>query len=229
MIFLFDLIIKRHQGYKFFFKKYPYRRNFLANKKIQDLKKIERDSRRKIILDSALDLFAIKDFRSVTVREIAKHAGVSIGTIYNYYPNLTELFLDVFLNSAAEITQRFDDMSRKAPPTLEQLCIFYITFLNDNMTFYQMMSHFMLAGELSSEATQKLDEIMRELMNRMEETLVSAGIQTNSRITAHALFSALNGIMISYARYPGKSDDDIRRHTLRVAKVISEIFETSTH
>ena len=201
----------------------------MANQKMQDLKKTERDSRRKIILDSALDLFAIKDFRSVTVREIAKHAGVSIGTIYNYYPNLTGLFLDVFLNSAEEITHRFDDMSRKELPTLEQLCEFYITFLNDNMTFYQMMSHFMLAGELSSEAIQKLDEIMRELMNRIEKTLVSAGMQTNSRITAHALFSALNGIMISYARYPGKSDDDIRRHTVRVAKVISGIFETSTH
>ncbi len=201
----------------------------MANQKIQELKKSERDSRRKIILDSALDLFAIKDFRSVTVREIARHAGVSIGTIYNYYPNLTELFLDVFLNSAEEITHQFDNMSRKEPPTLEQLCEFYITFLNDNMTFYQMMSHFMLAGELSSDATQKLDEIMRELMNRMEKTLVSAGIQTDSRITAHALFSALNGIMISYARYPGKSDDDIRHHTLRVAKVISGIFETSAH
>ncbi len=218
-----------HQGYKSFFLKFPFRRNFLANQKIQDLKKTERDSRRKIILESALDLFAIKDFRSVTVREIAKHAGVSIGTIYNYYPNLTELFLDVFLNSAEEITHQFDNMSQKEPPTLEQLCEFYITFLNDNMTFYQMMSHFMLAGELSSKATQKLDEIMRELMNRMEKTLVSAGIQTNSRITAHALFSALNGIMISYARYPGKSDDDIRHHTLRVAKVISSIFETSAH
>lgn len=196
---------------------------------MQDLKKSERDSRRKIILDSALDLFAIKDFRSVTVREIAKHAGVSIGTIYNYYPNLTELFLDVFLNSAEEITRRFDNMSRNEPPTLEQLCEFYITFLNDNMTFYQMMSHFMLGGELSYEATQKLDEIMRELMNRMEKTLVSAGIQANSRITAHALFSALNGIMISYARYPGKSDAEIRCHTLRVAKVISGIFETNAH
>jgi AcrR family transcriptional regulator len=223
------LIIKSHQGYKFFLKKYPFRRDFLANQKIQDLKKSERDSRRKIILDSALDLFAIKDFRSVTVREIAKHAGVSIGTIYNYYPNLTELFLDVFLNSAKEITRQFDNMSRKESPTLEQLCKFYITFLNDNMTFYQMMSHFMLAGELSSEATQRLDEIMRELMNHMEKTLISAGIQTNSRITAHALFSALNGIMISYARYPGKSDEDIRRHTLRVAKVISGIFKISAH
>ncbi len=196
--------------------------------KIKDLKQIERDSRRKIILHAALDLFAIKDFRSVTVREIARHAGVSIGTIYNYYPNLMELFLDVFLNSTEEITHMLDNMSKKTPPTLEQLCEFYITYLNDNMTFYQMMSHFMLGGELSHDASQKLDEKMKELMNRMETTLLATGLQTDSRLTAHALFSALNGIMISYARYPGKSDDDIRRHTLRLAKIIAGIFTTSS-
>jgi AcrR family transcriptional regulator len=196
----------------------------LTKKKLEDLKQTERDSRRKIILDAALELFAEKDFRSVTVREISRHAGVSIGTIYNYYPNLTELFLDVFLDSAAEITQMLDNMSSKTTPTLEQLCEFYISFLNDNMTFYQMMSHFMLGGELSSDATKKLDEIMRKLMNRIETALLSVGYKTNSRITAHALFSALNGIMISYARYPGKTDEEIRRHTLRLAESIAGVF-----
>jgi AcrR family transcriptional regulator len=200
----------------------------LVKQRLADLKQIERDSRRQIILDAALELFAIKDFRSVTSREIARHAGVSIGTIYNYYPNLMELFLDVFLNSTEEITRMFDTIGKVKPVSLEQLCEFYITYLNDNMTFYQMMSHFMLGGELSHDATQKLDETMKELMNRMESALIGAGIQANSRLTAHALFSALNGIMISYARYPGKSDADIRHHTLRLAKVITDIFKTSS-
>ena len=195
--------------------------------KLEDLKQIERDSRRKIILDAALSLFAIKDFRSVTVREIAKHAGVSIGTIYNYYPNLMELFLDVFLDSTEEITRMLDELGKERPPSLEQLCKFYITYLNDNMTFYQMMSHFMLGGELSYDATRKLDKKMKELMNRMEMALLASGRKSNTRITAHALFSALNGIMISYARYPGKTDDDIRRHTLRLASVIAGVFKTT--
>ena len=177
-----------------------------------------------MILEAALELFAIKDFRSVTVREIAKNAGVSIGTIYNYYPTLTELFLDVFLNSAEEITHLIDNLSRDKPPTLEYLCQFYIAYLNDHMTFYQMMSHFMLGGDFSPEGTLKLDETMKQLMNRFEATLISAGIETNSRLAAHALFSSLNGIMISYARYPGKNDGQIRRHILRLTKIVSRVF-----
>lgn len=192
--------------------------------KLENLRHIERDSRRKIILEAALELFAMKDFRSVTVREIAKNAGVSTGTIYNYYPNLTELFLDVFLNSAEEMTHLMDKLNGKTPPALEQLCQFYITYLNDNMTFYQMMSHFMLGGEFSPEGTRKLDDVMKQLLNRLESAIIATGAKTNSRLTTHALFSALNGIMISYARYPGKNDDEIRCHTLRLAKIVAAVF-----
>ncbi len=199
----------------------------MTNTKLQTLKQTERDSRRQIILDAALTLFAARDFRSVTVREIAKQAGISIGTIYNYYSNLTELFLDVFLNSAEEITQLLDQLSDQEPATLETLCELYIGYLNDNMTFYQMMSHFMLGGDLTPDATQKLDTQMKALMNRMETALIGAGLGKNTRMTAHALFSALNGIMISYARYPGKTDADIRRHTLRLAKMIAGIFKSN--
>jgi len=196
--------------------------------RLADLKQMERNTRRHIILDAALTLFAEKDFKSVTVREIARQAGVSIGTIYNYYPNLTELFLDVFLTSAEEITRLLNLTAPKSPPDLEKVCEVYITYLNDNMTFYQMMSHFMLGGDLSADATRKLDDIMKALMDRIEAALAAAGIRENLRLTAHALFSALNGIMISYARYPGKSDDDIRRHTLRLAKIIARVFKTAS-
>ena len=196
----------------------------MPKNKLQSLKKNERDSRRKLILDAALTLFAIKDFQSVTVREIAKQAGVSIGTIYNYYPNLTELFLGVFIKCIQEITHILNDMNKDNVPTLEELCTSYISYLNENMTFYQMMSHFMLGGDMSAQATQKLDKNMALLMNRIEDAIHGAGIKNNSRLTAHALFSALNGIMISYARYPGKTDDEIRRHTLRLAGIIAGVF-----
>ena len=118
-------------------------------------------------------------------------------------------------------------MIAKAPLTIEKLCKFYITYLNDNMTFYQMMSHFMLGGKLSPEAVEMLNPTMRELMDRIERIVAASGLNRKTRITAHALFSALNGVMISYARYPGRSLDDIRRHTMRLACFIGEQFSGS--
>jgi len=198
----------------------------LTENKLAALKQQERDARRRLILDAARDLFAEKDFRSVTVREIARTAGISIGTIYNYYENLTELFLDVFLKSADDLLARIDEMPGGGRQPLIELCRLYINFLQENMAFYQMMGHFMIGGDLSETGAKKLNQKMRALMDRIETAVQATGHQPESRLIAHALFSALNGIMITYARYPGRSADDITRHTRRLAEVIGDVFKS---
>ena len=92
------------------------------------------------------------------------------------------------------------------------------------MTFYQMMGHFMLGAGLSVQSTEKLNHYMRRLLDPLEAALRSAGIAPDSRTLSHALFSALNGIMISYARYPGRSADEIRSYTRRLAEVVAHAF-----
>lgn len=192
---------------------------------LEVLREREREVRRELILSAARKLFAEKDFRSVTVRQIAKEAGVSPGTIYRYYENLDGLFLDVFFAGAREIIELFDDeYEKKSGCSLLRFCEIYISYLNENMTFYQMMSHFMLGGKLAPEAIERLNPIMRELMDRVETIVKEAGLQGETRLVSHALFSSLNGIMISYAQYPGRSLDEIRRHTLRLSRIVAALF-----
>ena len=192
---------------------------------LEILREREREVRRELILSAARKLFADKDFRSVTVREIARKAGVSPGTIYRYYENLDGLFLDVFFAGAREITERLDEeYEKKRSCSLLRFCEIYIGYLNENMTFYQMMGHFMLGGNLSPNATKRLNPIMRELMNRVEGIVKEAGLKGETRLVSHALFSSLNGIMISYAQYPGRCLDEIRRHTLRLSRIVAASF-----
>lgn len=187
-----------------------------------------KDARRRLIFDTARKLFSQKDFRSVTVREIARVAGVSIGTIYNYYENIDDLFLDIFIKSGEEVTHLLDEKTGGMPQTsLVPLCEAYISFLNENMTFFKMMGHFMLNGGLSSGASVKLNQIMRPLMDRIENILISVGASGETRLTAHALFSALNGIMVTYARYPDRKASEISKHTLRLAKLVASVFENT--
>jgi AcrR family transcriptional regulator len=193
---------------------------------LEILREREREVRRELILSAARKLFAEKDFRSVTVREIARQAGVSPGTIYRYYENLDGLFLDVFFAGAREITERLDkEYEKKRGCSLRRFCEIYISYLNENMTFYQMMGHFMLGGNLSARGVQRLNPIMRELMNRIEGIVKASGLQGETRLVSHALFSSLNGIMISYAQYPGRSLDEIRRHTLRLSRIVAQFFD----
>jgi AcrR family transcriptional regulator len=190
------------------------------------LREKEREARRELILSAARKLFAEKDFRSVTVREIAKAVKMSPGTIYRYYENLDDLFLDVFFAGALDLTELFDAACKaEGGCSLKRFCEIYVGYLNENMSFYQMMGHFMLGGRLTPEATKKLNPIMRGLMDVIEEIVRDVGVAGQTRLVSHALFSALNGVMISYARYPGRSLDEIRHHTLRLAEVVAECFE----
>jgi AcrR family transcriptional regulator len=51
--------------------------------------------RRVQILKAAMDIFTRKGFAAATIPEIARRAGVAVGTIYLYYPSKRELFIAV--------------------------------------------------------------------------------------------------------------------------------------
>lgn len=48
------------------------------------------------IFNSARDLFYSKGFKDTNVSEIAKLAGIGVGTFYNYYSSKEKLFLEVY-------------------------------------------------------------------------------------------------------------------------------------
>jgi AcrR family transcriptional regulator len=191
-----------------------------------DLKDGRREARRAVIRAAAQDLFARHDFASVTARDIAREAGVSPGTIYRYYENMDELFLDVFFVGADEISALVQaESGRPGGCSIRRLCEIYVGYLNDNITYYQMMSHFMIGGRLSEGATGRLNPVMRRLIDLIEDVIRTARTPGDTRMTSHALFSALNGIMISYAKYPGRSLEEIRTHTTRLAGIVAGFFE----
>ncbi len=192
---------------------------------LTELRAQEKEARRKLIREAACQLFATTDFKQVTVRQIARQAGLGVGTIYNYYDSLDDLFLDIFLKNAEEITSLLDTAATGGPPPLTELCRLYVNYLNEHLTFYQMMSHFMLTGDLDTRGTERLNRTMRRMLDRIESVVrQTRGDNADTRMLAHALFAALNGIMISYARYPGRSDQEIQTHTRALSEILGAVF-----
>lgn len=71
------------------------------NEKMTKRKQQAMETRKKI-LTCALDLFAQKGYDDVTMQEIARQAGVSVGSIYRYYKSKDEI--------AAQSTEPLDDL-----------------------------------------------------------------------------------------------------------------------
>lgn len=77
-------------------------------------------ARKNQILDAAATLFAQKGFHPTTIRAIAQVAGISDGTIYNYFDNKTALLLAIFERMQAGIvgTQALPAAGESDPRTL---------------------------------------------------------------------------------------------------------------
>ncbi len=76
------------------------------------------EARRNQILDAAAKIFAEKGFHRATTKEIAQAAGVSEGTIYNYFANKGDLVIGIITRLAkfnqlgGELAQAFQSDDR---------------------------------------------------------------------------------------------------------------------
>ncbi len=66
--------------------------------RLSHAKKYDKESKIQLIFQSMEHLIELKDFNLINIREIAKEAGVSIGTIYLYFPEGKEGIVHEMIN-----------------------------------------------------------------------------------------------------------------------------------
>jgi AcrR family transcriptional regulator len=71
-----------------------------------------RENKRRKILDSAVECFATSGYHAVTISNLAAHAGISKGLMYNYFSSKDELLKAIFNEIMSEMMQLFDPDNR---------------------------------------------------------------------------------------------------------------------
>lgn len=200
-----------------------------TNSTFGNLRRQERESRRQIILDAAERVFGSKPFTQVTMREIAREAGISAASIYRYFPDQQSLFIEAFLQGADDIIATLDAITgtQGKNPTLEAAEAF-IQYLADNGHYFRMMTHFMLDGSLDEEQAGRLNAAERTLLKHFDR-LFEAGLpQKQVRLYSHAFFAALNGILITFWQYPGRSREELLDHMKELGRIMAGLFQGGT-
>jgi AcrR family transcriptional regulator len=67
-----------------------------------------REERKTLIMNTALEHFAIDGFHSTTINHIARHAGISKGLMYNYFDSKESLLRAILQRSVDELYKEFD-------------------------------------------------------------------------------------------------------------------------
>ncbi len=192
------------------------------------LKEQERDVRRNLIMDAAERVFASKSFDKVNMREIAKEAGISPGTIYTYFPDQETLFVETSMRGAEELVQMMHKIADNTDRSVEEAANAYIDFFMDHYEYLRMMQHCMLYGKFSSEESlEKLFRVYRMLFEQIDRIMQDAKIempQGKLRIDTHLFFAFVNGIIFSFGRAPRRNEDEIRSHMKNIVKRLNTIF-----
>lgn len=160
------------------------------------LKTEDREKRRKKILKSAERLFAKQGFHSTEVELIAKAAGVSKGSVYNYFENKADILFSVIEDGLEELNARMREGTRPIHGSTNKLkkgIEIYIDHLEKNRTLFKI-----LAGEPLHMAAFK-NRYYRNLFSRTEhlEKLIQEGINSGEmrKIDPYIAATCLNGMI----------------------------------
>ena len=189
------------------------------------LKENEREARKKLIIDSSISLFAKKPFDTVSMRDIAMAAGISPASIYRYFEDKDDLFIEAFSYKAEEICHNLEKMiDRDESMSLSDIAVNFVNYLFEHDSFFQMMTYFMTSGTIKDSSMTRFNETERVLLNLFDKSFERMGITRNTRILSHAFFASLNGVMITFTRYPGRSREEVKKHINRLAILLADIF-----
>jgi len=190
------------------------------------LKKQEKQARRDIIISAAERVFSNKPFIEVTIRDIAKEAGISHASIYRYFPDQQTLFVEAFLRGADHIIQFLEELiNADKTVSIEKVTDKFISYLIENDRYFRMMTHFMLDGSLTPELVDRLNVAERMLLDRMDKLFIRMEAKGDIRMLSHAYFAAMNGVLITFRNYPGRSKEEVAGHMKKLGKIIALKFK----
>ncbi|KQC09115.1 MAG: hypothetical protein APR54_13125 [Candidatus Cloacimonas sp. SDB] len=123
---------------------------------------------------SAFHLFAKKGYSGVTMQMVAKDAGISVGTLYNYYSNKQELFINAFKVSFDRIYVVLESIVGKDTAHYK-----FFSTLYDEIVKFQGFSRELLRDKINHEV---INEIKEHLMLLMRSLFYKAGETGTSKI-----------------------------------------------
>jgi len=159
-------------------------------------------ARREQILEAATRVFAEKGFRRATTREVAREAGVSEGTIYNYFEDKDALLLAI-LDVLNETERRAEDFEEGLASDFESFVEEYLRrrmalIWQNREVFRVVLSEMLVNAELRErylrqvvEPTMKIGE--ENFRSRMEQGEARA---TDAPLAMRATAGAVLGLLV---------------------------------
>lgn len=170
---------------------------------MKETKPTTQESKRALVLQKALELFANKGFHSTTTAEIAKSAGIAKGSLFNYFESKEQLLRTLVFDTMLEMAELIDPnhdgvvtdeeflgMIKKSKQWLVQNREFLILY-------FSMVTQPAVFNMLSNELWKIMDPYFRQLGNFFQQR----GFP-DPETEVRFFIAMLDGISINFAMDP---------------------------
>jgi AcrR family transcriptional regulator len=159
--------------------------------------------RQEQILGASLRIFSRRGFDGATVPDIAREAGIAVGTIYNYYPSKRDLFVAAIVKY---IIEPFTTVIRQTPMAGDASFISAImeNRLNVGLEnvghFFPLLSEIQRDPELRQRYAQQVLQPIMAMMEKYYASRVEEGVfrDINPSIVTRAIGGMVIGFMFLY-------------------------------
>jgi AcrR family transcriptional regulator len=167
---------------------------------------------REKILQASLEMTVDPDFVNFTTAKIAKAAGVSEGTLYNYFENKDHLFQSLFEYSFDQYFAQLKEYianENNIREKLKRILKYHISYFAETNKVFRLI---FLAGENATSPFKVITKILPAYKDFISETLGNHKDELNRNInsdfTASFILGSVQILVLQEIVYPGKIDLD---------------------
>jgi AcrR family transcriptional regulator len=182
-------------------------------------------ARREQIVEAATRVFAEKGFRRATTREVARAAGVSEGTIYNYFEDKDAILLAILdrLNETERRAADFEEgMAMDLRAFLEQYLRRRMSLIWENREVFRVViSEILVNAELRE---RYLEHVVDPTMNIAEENFRSRMEQEMRKTEAPLAMRSVAGAVLGVLVLGLLGDEEINSRWDEVSDVLAGLL-----
>jgi AcrR family transcriptional regulator len=175
-------------------------------------RRLEVEERRRQLLERGVELFTRYSYDELSMRKIAREAGISKALLYHYFPSKKALFQATLAQAAEELRARTEP-DPELPP-LEQLqgsLNAFLGLIDENAMAYRKL---MQSATSVPEVRELVDEIRTRTAERILDGLYPDSVPPKARIAVHGWLWFMDGACLNWIEHRDVSRDELRDQLL---------------
>lgn len=164
-------------------------------------------STKKRIYQNGIKLIEKYGYANVTVEQIAKKAGVSVGTYYHYFQSKFDLFVEIFRHGDEYFQARVPELLNRYESCFERVIAYFTLYAQlalDN-GIEMIKNLYLPTNKMFLTHGRAMQEMLTEVLRQSQATGEIVASENVDRITK-LLFIAARGVIFDWSLHDGESD-----------------------